>query len=74
MISGCESMMQVGKLAKEWCGASLPLQIMESAAGFYIGTAREDGPCSRESSEYWPTHAQAERAFELGQWTQRDHP
>jgi|GEM_PF-1883592 len=52
----------------------LPLQILESAAGFYIGTANEDGPCSRESVEYWPSRGQAEDAFGTNDWTQKTEP
>lgn len=38
-----------GLLALEYCGKRLPLQVLQSAAGFYIGTMDDDGPCSRES-------------------------
>jgi len=55
------------------CG--LPLQVLKSAAGFYIGTADEMGPMSRDSVEYWPTEDQAQTALDAGRdaWTQREH-
>ena len=52
------------------------LMVLQSAAGFYLGTADEEGPVSRESAEYWPTEEAASRAL-AGQegvdWTQRDY-
>lgn len=61
-----------GKLAREELGERLPLEVLKSAAGFYLGTASEDGPVSRESLEYWPSSAQALHALAVGDWTQRD--
>lgn len=66
--------MAIGKLAKEWCKKSLPLQVLRSAAGFYIGTADEEEPCSRESVEYWRDERAAAIALETGEWTQRENP
>ena len=43
-----------GVLAKQYLDVSLPLQVLQSNAGFYLGTADDDGPCSRESVEFWP--------------------
>ena len=65
-----------GLLARETAGLRLPLQVLRSAAGHYIGTADDEGPVSRESVEYWPTAEEAEAALEAGShaWTQRDHP
>lgn len=62
--------MEYGKLAKEVCNVTLPLQVLESQAGFYIGTFDEDGPCSRESAEYFPTKDEAFAALKTGEWTQ----
>lgn len=63
-----------GQQAKE-VGRMLPLQVLESGAGFYLGTVDEEGfPCSRESVEYWPTQEDATLAAETGDWTQRDGP
>lgn len=65
--------MKFGKLAAE-AGKRLPLQVLESASGFYIGTADNDGPCSRESVEYWPDATLARSALVSGRWTQRQAP
>ena len=54
-------------------GKRLPLQVLRSAAGLYLGTY-DDGPVSRESVEYFPTHEAARHALETGAWTQRQHP
>jgi hypothetical protein len=65
-----------GRLAKE-AGYRLPVQVLKSAAGFYLGTADESGPVSRESVEYWPVASAAEQAMAGGEghcWTQRQHP
>jgi len=62
---------QTGHLAKKYCNLSLPLEVLQSAAGFYIGTFNEDGPISRESVEYFPTREVAEVALTEGSWTQR---
>jgi hypothetical protein len=55
-------------------GKSLPLQVLRSAAGHYIGTFDDDGPASRESVEYFPSHEAARHALETGAWTQRQYP
>lgn len=53
---------------------SQPLMILKSAAGFYIGTScKYEGPISRQSVEYWPTHEQAEKAFKNNRWTLRSN-
>lgn len=64
----------IGKLALEYCKKRLPLQVLRSNAGYYIGTASEDGPCSRESAEYFRKQGDAEDALANGKWTQRDNP
>lgn len=61
---------QTGLLAKKYCNLSLPLQVLNGAAGFYIGTFNEDGPISRESAEYFPTWEDAYQALTDGSWTQ----
>ena len=54
-------------------GFSLPLQVLESAKGFYIGAALADGsPVSRESVEYFADHASASQALTDNTWTQRE--
>lgn len=64
----------IGKLAKDYCGVHLPLEVLKSNAGWYIGTVGEFGPCSRESSEYFPNEADAQQALLTGEWTQKDRP
>jgi len=55
-------------------GFNLPLQVLCSAKGFYIGTANEHGPVSRESVEYWKTMKEAALALEKDNFTQRVNP
>ena len=59
-----------GQLARQWCKLELPLQVLHSNSGFYIGTADGDGPVSREGVEYFQTHATALQALQDGTWTQ----
>lgn len=65
-----------GRLAHE-AGYRLPLQVLKSVKGFYLGTVSDEGPVSRESQEYWVTEEAAEGAL-AGQegvdWTQRGEP
>ncbi len=62
--------MTIGQLALE-DGFTLPLQVLQSARGFYIGTQTdEEGPFSRESAEYWPNNGEAIAALASGNWTQ----
>lgn len=61
----------VGEIANQFCGLTLPLQVLKSGAGYYIGTADDSGPVSRESEEYWPHLHLAELALENHHWTQR---
>lgn len=63
-----------GKLAREYCNVRLPLEVLQSNAGFYIGTIDEDGPCSRESLEYFPSRESAKTALRTKNWTQRETP
>jgi len=67
--------LQFGILARESCGVKLPLQVLQSEKGFYIGTADDSGPVSRESMEYWSSKEKAETALSGGGdfWNQRDH-
>jgi hypothetical protein len=65
----------IGFLAKKFEGIELPLLVLESAAGFYIGTFdQKEGPITRESVEYFPTREAAENALIFRDWTQRDNP
>ncbi len=65
---------EAGKLALQWCGKRLPLQVLCSARGHYIGTCDEDGPVSRESVEYFDSLQKAERALANNTWTQKLSP
>ncbi|MBF7052313.1 hypothetical protein IOC61_03150 [Halomonas sp. KAO] len=60
-----------GKLAMAISGQRLPVRVMRSAAGYYLGTQSDLGPVSRESVEYWPTEVQAASALSNGEWSQR---
>jgi hypothetical protein len=62
---------QYGHLAERWCKLKLPLQVLTSEEGYYIGTFNEDGPISRESEEFYPTREAADAALAGGRWTQR---
>ncbi len=64
----------IGKLAKETCGVELPVTILESRAGFYLGTEDQGVPFSRESAEYFATRSLAEAALACGKFTQRMYP
>lgn len=66
--------MKFGVIAKDFGKRQLPLEVLQSRAGFYIGTQFEGGPFSRESMEYWPKESAAKAALIEGLWTQRDHP
>ena len=48
-----------GQLALIHCGKFLPLEVLQSAAGHYIGTRDTEGPVSRESREYFRSYAAA---------------
>lgn len=62
-----------GYLASLSNGPKLPLQVLKSRAGFYIGTCTDEGPYTRESEEYWHESGAAQVALENGLWTQRKH-
>lgn len=67
--------MPYGRLAKQYCGVELPVEVLVSAAGYYLGTFdAENGPCSRESDRYWGTREEAEAALQSGNWPQKPHP
>lgn len=64
-----------GTLAQEDLDLRLPLQVLRSGAGFYIGTCSDElGPVSRESVEYWRDEESALNALQTGEWTQRQNP
>ena len=76
-----------GLIAEKFLDVQLPLQVLGSKAGFYIGTFLEldltlemdempefFGPVSRESEEYFSTAEEAQAALDKGLWTQRTEP
>ncbi len=63
-----------GRLAQQYCAKRLPLQVLQSAAGYYIGTADEDGPVSRKSTQYFRKREQAQSALDSGDWSQKTTP
>ena len=66
---------KMGELALRYCKLFLPLEVLRSNAGYYIGTYNNaSGPCSRESVEYFRTEEAAALALAIGNWTQRDEP
>jgi len=52
------------------CGVTPALQVLKSAAGYYIGTQCKCGPYSRESF-YYPLKALADAALRSGNWAPR---
>jgi len=58
-----------GHLAEEYCGVRLELEVLSSAAGFYIGTRDDGGPVSRESW-YFRSWDQAQDALDKNSWVQ----
>ena len=70
-----EIMMQenprIGHLAKTFADRELPLEVLRSAAGYYLGTWDEEGPFTRESQEYFSNERAAWDALARGDWTQR---
>ena len=69
-MNPAQSRQAIGLVAYAY-GARLRVEVLESAEGFYIGTRGEELPFSRESVEYYPRRAEAERALTKGTWTQR---
>jgi hypothetical protein len=63
-----------GKLASFYAHLKLPLHVLQSANGYYIGTSVNTEPVSRESVEYFPSRTNAETAMRNGTWTQRVMP
>lgn len=52
----------------------LDIQVLSSAAGYYLGTwSPELGPCTRDSG-YYRTKEEAQEALDSGNWEQRMHP
>lgn len=64
----------IGHLTLTYVGKRLPLQVRQSAVGYFIGTADENGPVSRESVEYFRSYQAADQALSTGRWQQRLRP
>lgn len=67
-----------GLLAYQCSREKLPLQVLQSYAGFYIGTVVPSGdmqgaPNTRESDRYWQKAHEAQSALETGNWVQKQH-
>lgn len=75
-IRGEGSSVRFGQLALVYGNKTLPLEVLRSGAGYYIGTFDHDAHCpfSRESAEYFPSREEAEHALQSGDWTQRTEP
>lgn len=55
-------------------GETRPLEVLRSAAGYYIGTQEDGMPYSRDSQEYFASREEAQEALEEGTFTLRLHP
>lgn len=54
------------------CGRAMPVQILVSGAGWYIGrTCERCGPWDRISSRYWGSRREAEAALAEGDFDDR---
>ncbi|HBR2605987.1 TPA: hypothetical protein L9Q09_003330 [Klebsiella pneumoniae] len=67
---------QTGFLAQKHLNVALPLEVMQSGRGYYIGTAdlESGAPATRESNEYFLMKIDAENALKANLWTQKEHP
>jgi hypothetical protein len=55
-------------------GEVLPIKVLRSGAGYYLGTSSKNGePYSRESEEYWRSGKDAEKTLARGEWSARRH-
>lgn len=69
-----KDMHKYGFLAFSVTGKKLPLNVLQSAAGFYIGTFDEEGAVSRESNEYFRSFESCNYALQNGEWSQKENP
>ena len=65
---------QYGWLALTFGKRLLPLEVCESAAGFYLGTRSENGEPFSQESQYWSTREEADRALKRRDWAQKPEP
>ena len=52
-------------------GKTLPVKVMRSNAGFYLGTEFQKMPFTRESVQYFKDEETALYALDCGDWNQR---
>jgi hypothetical protein len=64
----------ISKEEKEGLMIKYELMPLKSANGWYLGTADEGGPVSRESIEYWGSESVAQTALDTNEWVQKDTP
>lgn len=58
----------------EDCKSEMPIEVLRSPAGFYIGRfCPQCGPYSRDSG-YHNTRIQAQIMLELGDWARKPNP
>lgn len=55
-------------------GELLPLKVLHSNAGYYIGTVKGEETFTRESEEYWGVRSDAQNALDYRIWTPRSKP
>jgi Lon protease-like protein len=63
---------KVKKFRRSLCKQGRVVQVMRSAAGYYIGTIDEDEPYCRLSMEYFPDEKTAQYALENREFNERD--
>lgn len=73
IVHSTDHPVRVGQLAAV-AGYRLPLEVLSSPSGYYIGTSTDDGPVSRESVEYFGSLEAARKSLDSGAWTQRESP
>jgi len=66
---------KISSQALRYEGRERQLEVMQSRAGYYIGTSCDDGgPNTRDSVEYFPTEEAAQEALDNNTFTPRLHP
>lgn len=71
----CMNNRKFGLLALSVTGQLLPVKVLRSAAGCYLGTVAPSGePVSRESEVYFCSAHEAEKHLAQGDWVQKRSP
>lgn len=77
------AMVEQGLITEEDSRLYSDLQVMQSGAGYYIGTSYTNKehfpdifqePGSRDSYHYYPSQEEAQAALDNQDWLQRDRP